>query len=376
MVKIAIAPDSFKGSYSALEVTHFIEEGIKNYNNKIETVKLPLSDGGDGFLDIFSYHLDCKEVIAKVSDPLGREVFGKLLQNGDTAYIEMAQASGLSLLSEEERDPELCSSFGFGELIKKAMDLGSKSIILGLGGSATNDGGAGMAEALGVKFYSQSKIINNIKGRDLLSITKIDISELDPRVRDCSYTIGSDVKNPLLGSDGSTFIYGKQKGGSIEKLQRLEKGMVNYHYQLSDLFGRSFNSEGMGAAGGCGAGVSAFLNGKIGSGINLILERVGFEDRVRGCDLIITGEGCCDYQSSQGKVVSGVADLGRRLSIPVIVIAGSLDEGYDSLFAKGIRSIYSISNNLLSVKQTISRTRELIIELVTKKIGVSDVKRS
>ncbi|MBN1967955.1 MAG: glycerate kinase [Candidatus Delongbacteria bacterium] len=363
-MKIVIAPDSYKNCLTAEKVAEHIDNGIKSVDKNIETVKFPLSDGGEGFTELFLKNDKSEKISIFATDPLGRKTKTYYCKINETAYMDMSKASGLELLNDNERDPLNATTFGFGEMLLSALDLGCKKIVCGIGGSATNDGGIGMAQALGAKFFHNDLLLDVKGGKYLDKIDKIDINDLDKRIFSTEIVIASDVDNRMIGENGATYIYGPQKGAKYADLQILESGMKNYLKLLELMFNVEIDVKGSGAAGGLGGGMIAFLNGKIQSGIQAVLENISFDEVVRDSDLIITGEGKTDSQSANGKVLFGVSMAGSKYKIPVIAISGSLEQGYEKLFNFGLTSAFSIIDNPTDLQSSIMNAGKNI-ELTT-----------
>lgn len=365
-MKIIISPDSYKGSMTALNVAESIEKGIKkasrDCNVNCEVIKLPMADGGEGTVDAILNSVNGEKIHVKVKDPLGREInsfFGIIDDN--TAIIEMAAASGLSLLTEEERNPMETTSYGTGQLIKEALNYGCKNIIIGIGGSATNDGGVGMAQALGVQFLDKYGEQVGPGGGQLNKIAEINTLSMDHRIKNTTFTIASDVENVLCGPNGASAIYGPQKGATSEMVNILDNNLRHLAKIIKrDLKKDILNMPGSGAAGGLGAALIAFLNAKCLSGIDTVMQLTNFEEKVKSSDLIITGEGSTDYQTMFGKVPYGVAKIARRYNKTVIVISGSLKQGYEELYKEGITALFSIVNGPITLRESIERGEELL----------------
>ncbi|WPR72079.1 glycerate kinase [Flavobacterium sp. NG2] len=323
-MKVVIAPDKFKGSLSAMEVCNAIEAGIHQYNPAIETIKHPLADGGEGTLTILQNHFNLKSVSVMVKDPLFRDITTTYKHNESTAFIEMANASGLQLLEESKRNCCHTTTFGTGQLILDAIKKGFKNIVLFIGGSATNDGGVGMASALGYRFYSESGEEIVPIGEELIYINSIDSQKLLFDIKDVNVTVVCDVKNPLYGPNGAAFVYGSQKGASAAEIEMLDAGLYNFSKQVSKYLNMDVGEmEGAGAAGGLGAGAVCFLNAKMQSGIDFVMEQTGFNKLLDDTiDLIITGEGSVDKQTIEGKVIKGVSERANQAQIPFFIIAG------------------------------------------------------
>jgi len=344
-LKIVIAPDSFKESLTALEVANAIEWGFKRVFPDASYVKVPLADGGEGTVQAMVDACGGDIIKLAVSGPLGVEVeaFYGLLGDGKTAVIEMAAASGLHLVPIEKRNPLLTSSFGTGELILDALNKGARKIILGLGGRATNDGGAGMMTALGARFLTDAGQLIGDGGQGLAAIAHIDISQLDTRLADTRFDVASDVDNPLCGSKGASAIFGPQKGATHEMVKQLDSNLDHYAKQLKVLIGKDVRDiEGAGAAGGMGAAVLAFLSARLRPGIEIVMETVGLAEKVAGANLVITGEGRIDSQTIHGKTPVGVARVAKAAGCRVIGIAGSLSDNHAIVYEHGFDAVFSI----------------------------------
>lgn len=372
-MKIIVAPDSFKGSLSSIQATNAIEKGIKkaaqNYKEPVEVVKVPMADGGEGTVEAIVSANGGKIIKTQVLDPLGRKIdsfFGVLPDN--TAVIEMAAASGLHLLSENERNPMKTTTYGTGQLIKKALDYGCKRIIIGIGGSATNDGGVGMCQALGIRFLDKEGNQIGFGGGELYKIDKIDTSLLDRRINDTIMTIASDVKNTLCGSKGASAVYGPQKGATPEMVEILDRNLKHFAAVVQKQFNIDIlNIPGSGAAGGLGAALIGFLGAKFCMGIKLVTELVQLEEKIKNADMVITGEGSTDYQTLFGKVPLGIAKISKKYDKPVVCISGSLGEGYEALYLEGIDALFSIVNKPMSLEEAMSKG-EVLLERITKDI--------
>jgi glycerate kinase len=385
---ILIAPDKFKGSLTALEAARAIGRGIKRSDPEAETILLPLADGGEGTVDAVIHATGGikKEII--VSGPLGTPIktyFGiidsthgprtihpthdsQLMTHGSTAIIEMALASGLQLIPEEKRNPLLTTTYGTGELITAALDARCKRIIVGIGGSATNDAGMGMVQALGVKFYdkdNREQITGN--GKDLKNIRRIDKSGLDPRIKDTEFVVASDVKNPLYGPEGAAHIYAPQKGATPEAVEELDKGLRNFAMVVKDDLDLDVASiPGSGAAGGLGAGLIVFTGAKIVYGIDLIMELVGFFEKARDADLVITGEGKIDEQSFFGKVISGVSGSAKKAGVPVVAVGGQVTVEEQDLKKHDIDLVYSLVDGVVAPDYAMQNAAKLLEDKTTQ----------
>lgn len=362
-LKIVVAPDSFKHSLSALKVAEHIKTGIQKADPHAEVMTIPMSDGGEGLVNALVDATRGKTITAIVKDPLGRPVesFFGMLGNGETAAIEMAAASGIELITEEEKDPAKTTTYGTGQLIKEALDQGCKKIIVGIGGSATNDGGAGMARALGVKLLDKKGREIGPGGGELKNLAEIDASSLDERLKRCRITAACDVTNPLTGEHGASLVYGAQKGGSEDLLKQLDENLAHY----ADIIRRDLGLDvaeipGSGAAGGLGAGLLAFLNAELISGFNVVKEIVNLESHIAKCDLVISGEGQIDSQSFFGKTPMGVAQVAKKYNKPVILIAGSMGEGIEKLYDQGVNAIFSIVNKPMPLDEALENAGVLL----------------
>lgn len=365
-MRVVIAPDSFKGSLSSNQAAAAVERGIlraaAKADRKLEITKIPIADGGEGTVEAIVTGAGGKIIPARVLDPLGREIdsfFGILPDR--TGVIEMAAASGLSLIKPEERNPLITTSYGTGQLIKKALEAGCTRLIIGLGGSATNDGGVGMAQALGGVFLDRNQQPIGYGGGELGKIEKIDLSGADPKVAGTTVIVASDVKNVLCGPDGASAVYGPQKGATPEMVAVLDRNLRHLAEKVKADLGKDIDLvPGSGAAGGLGGGLLAFLNVEIKPGIEIVMELTGFREKVREADLIITGEGATDFQTMFGKVPYGVAQVAGEYGKPVICISGTLGNGYQKLYDAGIRAFFSIVNRPMALAEAMERGGELL----------------
>ena len=343
-MRIIVAPDSFKGSLSALGVAEAMERGIRAMFPAAEVLKVPIADGGEGTVEALVAATGGRLMHTEVRGPLGDPVRAHWGISGDgaTAFLEMASASGLPLISKERRDPRSTSTFGTGELMKAALDAGLRKLVIGIGGSATNDGGTGMARALGVRFLDAD-------GRDLLEggaalarLARIDVSGLDPRLLEASLLVACDVDNPLCGPRGASAVYGPQKGATPDMVAELDAALAVFAQVAAQATGRDVALlPGAGAAGGLGAGLLFFTPASLRPGVAIVLETTGFEALVQGADLVITGEGRTDFQTAMGKAPVGVAAVARRHGVPVICLSGGLGDGAEDVLAHGIDAIAS-----------------------------------
>ncbi|ADO76473.1 glycerate kinase [Halanaerobium praevalens] len=365
-MNILVAPDSFKGSLTALEVAENIKEGIKIAVPQAKVELLPMADGGEGTVQALVDATGGQIIKTKVTGPLGAKVdsFYGLLGNNKTAVIEMAAASGLLLVPKDQRNPLKTTTYGTGELIKSALDQGAEKIIIGIGGSATNDAGVGMAQALGAQILNAAGQQIGFGGGSLDQIAKIDLEGLDPRLEKTEILTACDVDNPLFGQNGAAYIYAPQKGADSKMVKKLDQKLRYFNQKLIEELGENINEiPGAGAAGGLGAGLLAFLEADLKAGIKIILELLNFEKKLENVDLVITGEGCLDAQSLNGKVPVGVAHAAAPKEIPVIAIAGSLGPKADKILAEGVNSYFSIINKPATLAEIIDQTPELIVSL-------------
>ncbi len=341
--KILIAPDSFKGTMSSIEVCDLIEKGIKNIRPDIETVKVPIADGGEGTVDAFLTAVGGKKVFINAKDPFFRDIktFYGILKDNKTAVIEMAAVSGLSLVGEH-MDPLIASTYGTGQLILDALNRGCKKIIVGIGGSATNDGGIGALAALGARFIDTAGYEIPLNGGGLAGLSRIDITKVDKRIKESEILVACDVSNPLYGPEGAAYVYAPQKGADEVMVKDLDRNLRHYAAVIKDMFGINVQEiPGTGAGGGLGAALAVFAGAVLKSGINIILDAVCFDETLQGVDLVITGEGKIDGQSLRGKVPLGIAERTAQYEIPVIAIVGNIGDNIDDIYKKGISAVFS-----------------------------------
>jgi glycerate kinase len=355
-MKIIVAMDSFKGSISSVDLVDLIGNRIERMIPESEIYRIPIADGGEGTLDAFASLGFYKRINLEVHDPLMRKINSSYLtKNNDLAIVEMANSGGLTLLKDKERNPLKTNTFGLGETIKDALDRGIRSFIIGIGGSATNDGGIGMLSALGMKFSDKDNNLLPPIGSSLNLIASLDDSDFDKRIMMSKFLIASDVDNPLTGPNGATYVYGPQKGADESMVVSLDSGLENFSKIVKSKYDKDYsNVPGAGAAGGLGYALMSFFNGKLTSGIEIVFEHLNLDKIASTSDLIITGEGRIDAQSKMGKVLSGVGRLGKKYSIPVIAIAGSISNDIDNLNDIGITSIFSIINEPMDLQRAMS----------------------
>ncbi len=362
-MNIIVAPDSFKGSLTALEAADAIIQGVLDVLPDAEIVSIPLADGGEGTVEALVRATEGKIRKVKVTGPLGDPVeaqFG-LLGDDVTGVVEMAQAAGLSLVLPDKRDPLIATTYGVGELMLAALDTGCTQLIVGLGGSATNDGGAGMAQALGVQFLGPGGRELGRGGEALVGLERIETSRLDPRVSRTTIWAASDVTNPLCGANGASAIYGPQKGATEEMVAKLDKALWHYGSVIADQLGIEVRElAGAGAAGGLGAGLVAFAGARIRSGASLVLELLRFEEFLESADLVLTGEGRIDQQIEFGKAISGVALLAGKHGVPVVAFTGCLAEDEDKLAKRGVGAVMPIVPGPVTEQEAMQRAGELL----------------
>lgn len=361
-MNILLAPDKFKGSLSAHEVCQALTTGIKQVNSQANIISRPLADGGDGSLDILDHYFDLETITLRVQDPLFRSINATYKLAHRTAYIEMSAASGLVLLKKEERNCMETSSIGTGELIRHAINQGVKQIYLFIGGSATNDGGIGIAHALGYEFKDQHGNTLNPIGKNLKLIKKIDTTKLAFQLDAIEFRVVCDVNNPFYGKNGAAYIYAPQKGATPQEVHHLDQGLQHLATLLkSNNYQDIANIPGAGAAGGVGGGSIAFLNAKLLSGIQTFLEITELEKQLQQADLVITGEGYLDAQTTQGKVISGVCDLAKRYKKPVIAVCGDAEK---SVIEKlSLQEVYTIRARSKSLSESMELAKEKLIAI-------------
>jgi glycerate kinase len=359
---IILAPDSFKGSLTALEAAQAMHAGVLRVLGDKSTFTLtPLADGGEGTLDAILAGGGDRYSI-KARDPLLQEIqadWGKLPDG--TAIIEMAQASGLTLIPEKRRDALRASTFGTGQLIKAALDHGCRDLLIGIGGSATTDGGAGCLAALGARFLDAQGKVLLPGGAALANLHEIDLQNLDSRLRECRIKVLCDVTNPLCGPNGAAFIYAPQKGASTEDVELLNRSLSHFADVAAQTLGRDLqNIPGAGAAGGLGFGLLAFLNAQLVPGIDTVLEVVHFAEKLQNADLVFTGEGSLDEQTLQGKTIAGVARLAQKKKVPVLAFGGRVQLDQTQLDQLGVRAAFAISDTSISLQESLRRAKVLL----------------
>lgn len=363
-MKIVIATDSFKGSATSRRAAEAIGKGVHLIFPDAEIIEIPVADGGEGTVESLTDSLKGRFVKKSVKGPLGDSVDAEYgILPGKVAVIEMASASGLPLIPENKLNPLISSTYGTGQLIIDAMDNGCREIILGIGGSATNDGGTGMARALGFKFLDSSGSELREGGGFLTDLVSIDDSEMDERISGTKFLVACDVTNPLTGSKGASYIYGAQKGASLSDIKHLDSALGKLAEIVNSKYNRAnHNKPGAGAAGGLGFGLMEFCGGDLRSGIEIVLDLIKFDNYLDGVDLVISGEGRIDGQSVYGKVPVGIAGRAKKKNIPVLVIVGDIGPKVEEVYDHGIDAIMSSVNKAMDLEEAMSRSYELLID--------------
>ncbi|TYR81492.1 glycerate kinase [Priestia megaterium] len=358
-MKVLIAIDSFKGSISSKEASKAISTGIKDVYPDAEIVMIPLADGGEGTVEALIEATGGQAVKKEVMGPLRERVaavYG-ILGDGKTAVIEAAAACGLPLVPADKRDPSVTTTYGVGELLRDALEKGCREFVIGLGGSATNDGGVGMLQALGFRFLNDRHEEVGLGGKELKQIRKIDMSQVHPALKECTFNVACDVQNVLYGPMGAAYVFGPQKGAAPQMVKELDEGLEHFaQIVLKELQMDIHNRSGAGAAGGLGAAFAGFLKAQLQSGIQLVLETVQMEEKMKDADFVLTGEGKLDSQTSMGKAPLGVAQLAEKHHIPVIALAGGITEETAALNKLGITSYFSIMNAPMTLEEALDAT--------------------
>lgn len=372
-IKIVVACDKYKSNLSAFQVCSTIKDAILKVNSNIDVIVSPMADGGEGTVDTLVESFNGSFVSIKVKGPFSENVNARFgIINNDTAVIEMASASGLWLIPENKRNPLKTTTYGTGQLIKKALDMGCKKIIIGIGGSATNDAGMGMAQALGVKFFDKENNILGYGGQELLKINRIDASNLYSLTKKVKIFVACDVDNPLYGQRGAAYIYAPQKGADKEMVKILDKGLRNIAKVISNNLGKDVsNIKGAGAAGGLGAGLVAFLDAELKPGADIIIEATSLEKKIKDADLVITGEGIMDNQTFYGKSSFGVAKLAKKYNIPVITINGAVDISYEKIEPKKQKLFdgnFDTVSKILNLEEAIKKGKESLEDITQELI--------
>ena len=370
-MKVVVAPQGFKGNLTALQVSQAIDRGIRRVLPDVVTSLVPMADGGEGTTQALIDALGGEMIPVEVTDPMGGRVLAHwgFLSDGVTAVIEMAVASGLSLVPPGKRNPLSATTYGTGELIRHALEKGCRKFIIGIGGSATNDGGAGMAQALGARLLDAKGEAIAFGGAALSSLEHIDVATLDSRLADCDILLACDVDNPLCGPNGASCVYGPQKGATSEMVAQLDKALAHY----ADVIERDLGIDirdipGAGAAGGLGAGLIVFLKAKLEPGVEVIIQATGLIMHLKGAELVFTGEGRIDSQTVCGKTPVGVARRAKEFGLPVIAIAGEIGDGYQAVFREGIDSVFSIAPGPISLSRSLSMAEELTADTAERAV--------
>lgn len=372
-MRIVIAPDSFKGCLNAVDAALAMRRGVRRVYPDSVIAMIPMADGGEGTVEAILCAVRGEKIKIDVTDPLGRSIGAAyaLIDEGETAIIEMAAASGLTLLSNQERNPRVTSTQGTGILIRDALDRGVKKILLGIGGSATNDGGAGLAVVLGIKLLDAQGNELPQGGAALANLVKIDMEGIDPRLAKVQIEVACDVKNPLCGPEGASAVYGPQKGANPEDIRILDKALHNFGEVLSRVVGTNLlELVGGGAAGGLGVGVVGFLRAKLRPGSQMVLEVVKADEKIMHADLVLTGEGRTDFQTAYGKVPVGVSALAQKYSVPVLVISGSVEGSPDFLADVGIASCFSVAEGPATLDEAFLKAGEQLERAVWRILTV------
>jgi len=372
-MRVVIAPDSFKGCLNALNAAIAMRKGVQRVYPDSVIEMIPMADGGEGTVEAILCAVHGTKIKMEVTDPLGRSIEAAyaLIDEGKTALIEMAAASGLTLLSPQERNPRVTSTQGTGMLIKDALDRGVKKILLGIGGSATNDGGAGLAVALGVKLLDVHGDELPQGGAALANLVHLDMSGLDPRLAKVQIEVACDVQNPLCGLEGASAVYGPQKGATPEDIRVMDIALQNFGQVLSRVAGTNLlELSGGGAAGGLGAGVVGFLGAKLRPGSQMVLEVAKADEKIKHADLVLTGEGKTDFQTAYGKVPVGVSALAKKYSVPVLVISGSVEGSPDFLADFGVVTCFSVAEGPATLEEAFLKAEEQLERAVWRILTV------
>ena len=366
-MKLIFASDSLKGSLSSEETASLLTKAAREVFSECEYIGVPVADGGEGTVDAVIEALNGERITTTVHDPLMNEIQASYGVAGKKAIIEMAAASGLTLVPEESRNPLNTTTYGTGELIRDSLDHSCRELYIAIGGSATNDGGMGCLRALGAKFLDKNGSELTGCGRDLADVAFIDLGGLDNRLLQSKITVLCDVKNPLCGEHGATYTYAKQKGANPAMIELLESGMRNYRDVIQRQFGVDCDTvEGAGAAGGLGAALKVFLNAEMQSGIEAVLNLIGFDELIEGADLIVTGEGRADAQSLCGKVMQGVGLHAKAKGIPAVGLCGSIADGAEQLYNCGVTALYSLVDEHTSLEEAITNAERVYYEAAVR----------
>jgi glycerate kinase len=370
---VAAAPNAFKGSLTPEQAARAMASGIRNAGSGIKVIEIPVSDGGDGLISVVKTAGTGQMAWARVHDPRMRKIDAGylLVPDQSAAVIEMALASGLALLPEDLQDPTLTTTLGTGELIRSALDKGVSRILMGIGGSATTDGGMGAAHALGYRFLDKNGRELPPVGKSLNAIHAIDASEADPRLPATQFSVACDVTNPLTGPQGAAHVFAPQKGADPDQVRRLDLGLANLARVIQRDLGTDIGSlEGAGAAGGLGGGMKAFFGADLRPGIDLVLGLLKFKERIKAADLVITGEGCIDGQTRFNKAPAGVAAAARTMGKPCIAVCGSIGDGGDQLADIGLDAVFSLCTGPLTLDQAVTRAYDLLSAVTQQAVHV------
>jgi glycerate 2-kinase len=362
-MKIVIAPDSYKGCMTAAEVAEAMARGVRRVLPDAELNLIPMADGGEGTVQAMVDATGGRLIPATVTGPLGEPVAARfgLMGDGETAVIEMASASGLPLVPADRRNPLLTTTYGTGELIRLALEQGARRLIIGIGGSATNDGGAGMAQALGARLLDRDDRDLPNGGGALAQLDRIDISGLDPRLKNFAITVACDVDNPMTGERGAAAVFGPQKGATPEMVATLDKNLQHFAAIMRRDLGQDVEQvPGAGAAGGLGAGLMAFLGATLRRGVEIVVDAVNLTGRCAGADLVLTGEGGTDFQTVRGKTPMGVARAAKVHGVPVICLSGGLGRNYREVYTVGIDAVCTIVPGPMPLAEALERGPELV----------------
>jgi glycerate kinase len=361
--RVLVAPQGFKGSLTGMEIARAMAAGVRRAWPDAEAVLLPVADGGDGTLQALVDASGGTVQTQRATDPLGRRIDAQWgsLGDGRTAVIEMARTAGLALLRAEERNPLMTTTYGVGELMRAALRAGHRHLIVGIGGSATNDGGAGMAQALGAELLDSDGREIGRGGAALADLARIDVSGMEPALRETEVEVACDVTNPLTGEDGAAVVYGPQKGATPEMVRRLDAALVRFGEIVRRDTGRDVaDVPGAGAAGGLGAGLLAFTSAELRSGADIVLEALHLEERLEGVDLVIVGEGRMDRSTAFDKAPVAVARRARRRGIPVLAVCGSLGPGYEAVHRHGVHAVFSAVDGPMTLEEALADTERLV----------------
>ena len=351
-MKFVLATDSFKESMTSIEACNVMEKAIKKIKSDAEVIKVPMADGGEGTVEALVNSTGGTFVYTEVLNPLGEKIKASygILGDKKTAVIEMAKASGIELIKREDRNPLITTTYGTGQLIKHALENGIKHLVIGIGGSATNDGGCGMLQALGVKLLDKDNNEISFGGGSLDKIEKIDVSEIYEGINDVTFEVACDVTNPFVGPTGASFIFGPQKGADSEMVQLLDNNLKHFADKIKETLNIEIaHAPGAGAAGGLGGALLAFLNAELKSGIELVIKYTNLEEKVQGADYVFTGEGAIDGQTIFGKTPVGVSKVAKKFNIPTIAFGGKVSDDADNLFEEGIIALFSIMRGVESL---------------------------